>query len=153
MTYDQQCHRSQRTRARRHKPLQRIVSQDAICEVGATCDSRVSGAKCYFMTIRQLHKSDQEQGDDHSADMDAPLPPLGVKLAGCRLLSMTSLLASLARASSLTWASQSHRRQWRGSRECCWRSCESMSVLSMRPEVLTRFLMTSRLSWIGLYEE
>ena len=54
-------------------------------------------AERYLMTICQLLKSDQEgHGNNHSApsaDMDAALPPLGVKLTGYRLLNMMTVFS------------------------------------------------------------
>ena len=50
-----------------------------ICEVGAACDSTASGAECYLVTFRLLHRRDQEDnGDNRLADTDVAQPPLGV---------------------------------------------------------------------------
>lgn len=53
-------------------------------------------------------KSDQEEhGDDHSADMDAALHPLGVKLTGYRLLNMTIIFSFGIIKGILTYMGQS----------------------------------------------
>ena len=79
-----------------------------ICEVGAACDSTASGAERHLVTFRRLHRSDQEDnGDDHLADTDAALPPLGVKLTGYRLLNMMTVFSFGIIKTILTYMGQS----------------------------------------------
>ena len=82
--------------------------REFICEVSAACDSTASGAQCYLVTFHRLHRRDQEDnGDDHLADTDAALPPLGVKLTGYRLLNMTTVFSFGIIKAILTYMGQS----------------------------------------------
>jgi hypothetical protein len=49
----------------------------------------------------------EEQDDDRLVDVDATPPPLGVKLTGCRLVSMTTVLSCGIVKSILAYKGQS----------------------------------------------
>lgn len=80
-----------------------------------------------------LSVSDQEgHGDDHAADMDAALPPLGVKLTGYRLLNMTTVFSFGIIKGILTYMGQ--------------------STAPTTLDWVSGALLAVMLYWIGLYE-
>ncbi|KAN0127279.1 hypothetical protein V8E53_014883 [Lactarius tabidus] len=95
-----------------------------------------SGSPGVFPSRRSvgLSASDQEgHGDDHSADMDAALPPLGVKLTGYRLLNMTTVFSFGIIKGILTYIGQ--------------------STAPTTLDWVSGALLAVMLYWIGLYEE